>query len=133
MFKKLKDSWIERHRKDWELELEERKKEFARITELTEFEHKKKTKELELKQIELNTMLEMTDKRIAELHKKDMDLRHQIDVIEAKAAPDRVWCEAFSLGFSKAWDMMKDAQMDGLLRVRKKIEDDAINKAIRGT
>jgi len=45
---------------------------------------------------------------------------------------EKVWIDAFNLGFSKAWDMTGQVQMDGILRARKMIEDQAINRTISG-
>ena len=136
MFSKLKEQWkkewIEKNRLALEQELSERKVDFMKLTEQVEHENNKLKKALEIKNVELNLMIKTVDERIAEVRKKDSELHQQIKLIEAKASPDRVWCEAFSLGFSKAWDMIEQVQMDGLLRARKVIEDKAINRAISG-
>lgn len=136
MFSKLKEQWkkewIEKNRLALEHELSERKVDFMKLTEQVEHENNKLKKALEIKNVELNLMIKTVDERIAEVRKKDSELHQQIKLIEAKASPDRVWCEAFSLGFSKAWDMIEQVQMDGLLRARKVIEDKAINRAISG-
>jgi uncharacterized protein YwqG len=136
MFSKIKEQWkkewIEKNRLALEQELSERKVDFMKLADQVEHENDKLKKALEIKNLELSLMIKTVDDRIAEVRKKDTELHQQIKLIEAKASPDKVWCEAFGLGFSKAWDMMADVQMDGLLRSRKLIEDQAISKAISG-
>ena len=41
---------------------------------------------------------------------KNNELKQQIKLIEAKASPDSVWIEAFTLGASKNWDTIKSVQ-----------------------
>lgn len=136
IFSKLKEQWkcewLEKNKVELENELEDRKKDFFKLKENIEHENDLLKKQLEIKNIELSMMIKNVDDRVLEIRKKDNELRDQIKLIEAKASPDRVWCEAFSLGFSKAWDMIEKVQMDGLLRARKVIEDRAINRAISG-
>lgn len=71
------------------------------------------------------------DRRI-ELEKANNDLKQQIRLIEAKAKPDSVWTEAFSLGFSKAWDMMLPLMSQGFENMKDKIRNDAIEESIKG-
>jgi len=136
IFSKLKEKWkrewLEKNRAVLEKELDERKQDFVKFAERVEHENNKLNKALEIKNLELSLMIKTVDDRILEVCKKDNDLHQQIKIIEAKASPDKVWCEAFSLGFSKAWDMIEKVQMDGLLRARKVIEDRAIDRAISG-
>jgi hypothetical protein len=70
------------------------------------------------------------DRRI-ELEKANTELKQQIRLIEAKASPDSVWTEAFSLGFSKAWDMMLPLMRDGFDKLKDKIRTDAIEDSIK--
>lgn len=56
--------------------------------------------------------------------KANNDLREQIKLIEAKASPDNVYIEAFTLGFSKAFDMLEDVIGHGF----RKSKDALINK-----
>jgi hypothetical protein len=71
------------------------------------------------------------DRRV-ELEKANTELKQQIRLIEAKAKPDSVWTEAFSLGFSKAWDMMLPLMSEGFEKMKDKIRNDAIEESIKG-
>ena len=41
-----------------------------------------------------------------------------------------VWLDGFSEGFSKAWDMMAPLQTEGVLRMRRQIEEQAIQSIL---
>ena len=58
------------------------------------------------------------------------DLHTQLRLLEAKAAPDHVWAEAFSLGFSKAWEMMAPLMTDGVRHMEEHIRTTAINETL---
>ena len=70
--------------------------------------------------------------RKAELEHANQELREQIRMIEAKAAPNQIWATAFTSGFNKAWDMMIPLQMHGIDLAISKIKSDTTDKVLRG-
>src|SRR3990167_9380278 len=64
------------------------------------------------------------------LARANEDLRTQLRLLEAKAAPDHVWAEAFSLGFSKAWDMMMPLMAKGVQASEAAIRTQAIEETL---
>ena len=67
----------------------------------------------------------LADRKL-ELIKADNELKDQIRLLEAKASPSAVWCEAFSQGMSKAWDFLLPGMQENMEKLKKKIHDDAI-------
>ena len=57
------------------------------------------------------------------------DLKNQIRLIESKASPSNVWAEAFSAGFSKAWDCIWPLLQEGVLKSKEFIRNQAIDEA----
>lgn len=75
--------------------------------------------------------LERTQRERKEaLAKANEELHTQLRLLEAKAAPDQVWAEAFSHGFSKAWGMMQPLLLDGVKRLEEHIRTTAINETL---
>lgn len=72
----------------------------------------------------------LQDRKVA-VEKANDELKTQLRLLEAKASPDSVWVEAFSLGFSKAWDMMLPLMQSGQDRVIEKVKTDAIDRTLR--
>ena len=70
--------------------------------------------------------------RQLEAQRKAEELTHQIRLLEAKASPDQVWTNAFSLGFSKAWDMMYPLMQQGFGKSYDLILNDACEKTLQG-
>lgn len=67
------------------------------------------------------------DRRI-ELEKVNEELKAQIRLIEAKARPDSLFIEAFSLGVSKSWDSLTPIITANFDRLKDKIKNDAIEE-----
>lgn len=153
MFAKWKQGWLKEHeeilRYQFADQIQRVQNEFEdKMRRRTvEFEEKQTLKEKELKEAfsrtealirgvnHKNADLEEDYRRIEKLReeteKERHNLKEQLKLIEAKAHPSAVWCEAFSQGFSKAWDMMMPFMQDGLQKVRKQIEADAIENIMR--
>ena len=96
---------------------------------------KKKEDELRLQtstQYEVEQLNKRLEEKKIDLEKKNEELRQQIRVIEAKASPDKVWESSFSLGFSKAWDMMVPIMMNGMEKVKTQIKNSAHEDAMKG-
>ena len=72
----------------------------------------------------------LKDRQVA-LEKANEELRTQLRLIEAKASPDSVWVEAFSLGYGKAWDTMADIWQSGLAKAVEDARTNAIDQTIR--
>ena len=89
-------------------------------------------KERELKGLEADCTMGASrlEQRRVELAQANEDLREQLRLLEAKARPDAVWAEAFSLGFSKAWDMMLPIMTGGMERLKTAVRDAAIQETV---
>ena len=77
--------------------------------------------------------LEELEKRVldrrAELERANEELKTQIRLIEAKASPSNIWESSFTLGFSKAWDMMLPVMSNGLEKVKENIRNNEIEES----
>lgn len=104
--------------------IENREKELADLEE--------SEKKIRKNQQDIDDLLKRTDDKKLELEQKNEELRTQIRIIEAKASPSNVWTEAFSLGFSKAWDMMVPVLYDGFGKVKEHIADSAKIETLKG-
>ena len=80
---------------------------------------------LKIEEDELAHRLEIISDRKIELAKADNELRTQIKLLEAKASPTSVWCEAFTQGMSKSWDLMLPIISDNVEKVKRAIYDKA--------
>lgn len=83
-------------------------------------------KKISLKQEEVAYRLKTLEDRNLELIKTDNEVKMQIKLLEAKASPNAVWLEAFTQGFSKAWDSMNPIMMENVYKTKKAIEERAI-------
>lgn len=91
---------------------------------------KEKYQELERMQVQLADQEQiLSDRRIA-VEKANEELRTQLRLLEAKAAPDRVWVEAFSRGYQIAWETMWPIMADGVQNLRSVIEQKAIEETL---
>ena len=70
--------------------------------------------------------------RKEELAKANEELRTQLRLLEAKASPTNVWSEAFSLGVSKAWDMMLPLMRESAGKSYEVIFADAVEQTLQG-
>ena len=86
--------------------------------------------EIENKQKDIHEITRRLEEKKLELLRANEDLKNQIRTIEAKASPSNVWAEAFTAGFSKAWDMMLPIMSEGLEKTKKTIEDKAISQTL---
>jgi len=75
--------------------------------------------------------LKQLEDRKIELIKTDNEVKMQIKLLEAKSSPNTVWLEAFTQGFSKAWDSINPIMMDNVLKSKKFIEENAIMETIK--
>lgn len=135
IFKKWKDEWLKKKEVDINLEFDSKIKSlmanWQNQLKTAEDSIEAKKREMDLKELEIDIITKTLDERKIELQKTDSHLREQIRLLEAKASPTNVWCEAFSLGFSKAWDMMLPLQLDGIEKMKKSISDNAISETLR--
>ena len=146
MFKKMFDKWKQEWflKKQAELDQEFRpqfermvetfertKKEHEEKFEAVYLESKKKYQELIFQQTEIEELSKRLEERKLALAHENEELKLQLKLAEAKSSPSNVWAEAFTCGFSKAWDMMM-LQNEGMEKVKKIIEDKAISKTISG-
>lgn len=86
---------------------------------------------IDVKREELKELSRRVDEKKLELQQKNDLLLDQIKTLEAKASPSNVWANAFSEGFSKAWDMMVPIMADGVKRVEHSIRDSEREKAVK--
>lgn len=136
LFKSGKERWLaeeqQKLRRQYAPQLEAISATFQSRQSDLEAEIAKREDELKKKQIDLEWTLSRVDDREAELTKRNDELRSQIRLIEAKASPDGVWVEAFTAGFTKAWDMMQPLMTDGVVKMKQTIRDEAIDETLRG-
>ena len=88
--------------------------------------------QIELGQEELEHRLQKLKESNIEAQSKENALREQIKLLEAKASPSGVWVQAFTAGFNKAWEMKEPLMADGILRMKRLIEEEAINRTLNG-
>lgn len=108
MFKGIKKRIYQRIEAKAEAELSELRKKY----EGKKYELEKANRHLEDELQEVANKRKKLDEELlatkVEFEKANNDLKTQIKLLEAKASPTGVWTEAFSLGFGKAFDLMKD-------------------------
>lgn len=123
LFKKTKNKWLirqeERLQNKFYIELEDIQKAID-----------EKRESLVKSDRDVSDLLERSETKKLELEKMNVELREQIKLIEAKARPDSIWANAFSLGFSKAWDMALPVMMDGFEKVKESIKEKEIDNSI---
>lgn len=105
-------------------EFESKKSTLSKKIELMEFE-------LEVRNEEVKTLLDRAVSKEQELRIVNEDLNLKIKTLEAKASPNSVWLEAFTQGFSKAWDSMNPLMMESVHKSKKAIEENAIMETIK--
>lgn len=140
LFDKWKEHWLRQNEDKLKTELEPRLNEIRSQFENTlkaekeRFDSiyadcKKQYEGLIFKQTEIDELSKRLDERKIALSRENEELKTQLRIIEAKASPSSVWTEAFTAGFNKAWDMMF-LQQEGMEKVKKLIEDNAINETL---
>lgn len=103
---------------------------------LKKFESEVQTKKqsilnkIKIEEEEVEHRLKIVEDRKLDLISTDNHLKAQIKLLEAKASPTAVWTEAFSLGVSKAWDMLLPIMAGNVEALKKKIYEDATFDAI---
>jgi len=145
IFKRWKEEWWAKRESNLAQEYAERERElkseldshiekdrasFNKSKEKFDAEINQAITQLELRKLEVEEYLKRIEDRRVELAHKNEEYLTQLRLIEAKASPSQVWTEAFTLGFSKAWDMKLDVMRDGLDRSRQLIRDTAISETI---
>lgn len=87
---------------------------------------------LKIQEQDLADLLQRQEARKLELLQANEDLKTQLRCIEAKAAPSEVWASAFSLGFSKAWDMMVPLMQEGFGKTYERVFTEAVEQTLTG-
>lgn len=79
------------------------------------------------------TLLRFFSRRESDKLKESIrvEVSRQLAGLDAKTCLDTVWTAAFSAGFAKAWDMMIPFMTEGVQRVKKGLEDAAIETTIK--
>ena len=85
---------------------------------------------LGLKKLELDEIEKRTEDKKLELIKLNEELKTQIRIAEGKSSPGTMWATAFSMGVSKAWDMLLPVMAGNIETLKKKIYDDATMDAL---
>ena len=134
MFKHLKEKWLSNQEKKLKDEFKERLDKLWLDSTVKEHENKKKIEDIEqrlshqLNQLKLDE--EVAQRRRDELAKESEALKEQLKLIEAKAHPSSVWCEAFGQGHSKAWESMKEVVYRDFENVKKMIYEKAVEETL---
>ena len=81
-------------------------------------------------QLDVEDLHRRMEDRRQELTKANEELRAQVRLLEAKAAPDSVWVEAFSRGYEKAWESMWPLMSDGVNKSRDALRQQAIDETL---
>ena len=134
IFNRLKQEWIKRKESEWKEEISKSVSDWARhLSEIQEGGLKKENDlraTLDKNQADLEDMARRLQDRKEDLAKANEELKAQIRLIEAKASPDSVWVQAFSQGFSKAWDMMIPIMSSGFDKIVDKTRTEAIDSVV---
>ena len=102
----------------------------AKVLHELQREHQVKTDDLDRLKRQLDEEeKELSTRRVRAAH-ASQELRTQLQLLEAKAAPDRVWVEAFSRGYEKAWDTVWPVMSQGVLKLEAIIEQRAIEATL---
>ncbi len=83
-----------------------------------------------LLQEEVTYRTKTLEDRKMELIREDNELREQIKVLQAKAAPDQVWTHAFTAGVSKTIDMLIPTITEGFDKFKVQVREEAMKEAI---
>lgn len=145
MFDKLKEQWKkkwlsenqEKLIQEFDSELKTVQEEMLALkSSLTQSSEELKSKKKSLEEEMQSQFHQIEIKRVdnealsLKLDSINESIRQQILLAETKANPANVWTDAFSLGFSKAWDMMMPMMTQGLSNSKKMIEDAAIQSTL---
>lgn len=126
-------SYLSASRRRWWAHREAQLREEYAQHERTLTDALQQTKErLERELAQVAAMESQCKDRREDLARTSTELREQLRLLEAKASPSHVWAEAFSLGFSKAWDMMLPLMKAGIGKSEQALFDEAVNAALTG-
>ena len=130
-----KQSWLNSQESKWKEEYAtkeaEWKKEIASLNESGDREASEIKETLDRTERDLDDLARRLQDKKEALEKANQELRDQLRLIEAKASPDSVWTQAFSQGFSKAWDMMLPIMSSGFDKVVERTRNESIDGALR--
>lgn len=133
LFQKLKDEW----KKEWlekniaeitssyQSELESTKTYLEDKINSQKVKNQILLNNLKIEEEEIAYKLKILNDRKLEVIQKDNELKDQIKILEAKASPSSVWCEAFTQGMNKAWDLMFPVMSENIEKVKQAIYDKA--------
>ena len=85
---------------------------------------------LKRQEAELNELMASIKERSAELQRLDKEVSNQVRAIDKKTLPSNIWVEAFTEGFSKAWECMWPLQQEALIKMKRYIEEQAIQSVL---
>src|SRR3990167_10421915 len=85
---------------------------------------------LRRQELELNELMSSIKERSAELQRLDKEVSNQVRAIDKKTLPSNIWVEAFSEGWNKAWDCMWPLQSDAIIKMKRYIEEQAIQSVL---
>jgi hypothetical protein len=130
VFQNVKKKWIESREKKMEEEFRPQLEAIRSQIEKTSDDLHARINRIRLEQAELESLEKRVQDRREDLNRVNQELRDQIRLIEAKAAPDQVWISAFQAGFNKCWDMMWEYQSEQVTKLREKIKSQAITETL---
>jgi len=132
--KKIKETWFkskeEKLNEIFSSDLEKVKQKHQEYFDNLNSEIREREDSLISKQRDVEDLLRRVNDKRVELETRNEELRDQIRLIEAKASPSGVWVQAFSQGFSKAWDMMIPLMTSGIEKTKEKIKELAIEESL---
>lgn len=130
-----KQAWLNSQESKWKEEYASKeaewKKEIASLNESGDREASEIKETLDRTERDLDDLARRLQDKKEALERANQDLRDQLRLIEAKASPDSVWTQAFSQGFSKAWDMMIPIMSSGFDKVVERTRNESIDGALR--
>ena len=130
MIGQFKKRWMERQEAIWQAQYHETEQDWKKKLDDLDSGLKLKAELLQRDQASLDDITKRVQDKREELERANQELKEQIRLIEAKASPDSVWVEAFSQGFSKAFDMASVIHQKGLDKLLEQARDSAIDQAI---
>lgn len=132
MIRKWRDDWIKKQEAKWQAEYETSQRSWQEQISQLEYGSKQRLEKLQHDQESMDEMAKRVLDRKQELERVSNELRDQIRLLEAKASPSSVWGEAFSSGFSKAWDMMLPVMQSGNAKLIEYTKEQTIDQALSG-
>lgn len=123
---KLQEEWRQEHAQ----QLQKLAQENEAKLDLLRHAFNKKVQDVELAKDEMVELEKRIEHKREELARLNDDLLARIRLEEAKASPATVWTEAFTLGFSKAWDMMVPLMTQGVAHMEKTIRDKVLEEEL---